>query len=161
MTLICHRGNLSGKALDRENHPDTIRNCIALGYDVEIDIRNINNELWLGHDNPQYRVTIEWIIKYANKLWIHCKNLEALWYFNQHPDWKYNYFWHDTDEYTLTSKGNIWANVGKPLTNNSIMVMPELADPSLFNAYTATCLGICSDYIQDIKRIRDEISSIR
>lgn len=144
MTLICHRGNLSGKALDRENHPDTIRNCIALGYDVEIDIRNINNELWLGHDNPQYRVTIEWIIKYANKLWIHCKNLEAFTECSLYGS-KLNYFYHDKDPYTLTSKQIIWAYPGSPLNNSTICVLPELFNYDIKTLKTSR--GICSDNI--------------
>jgi hypothetical protein len=56
----------------------------------------------------------------------------------------YNYFWHQEDTVTLTSKNFIWAYPGKQPINRSIAVMPEL-----FNDNTDSCLGICSDYIQN------------
>ena len=31
--------------------------AIGNGYDVEIDVRSIDGEYWLGHDEPQYKVT--------------------------------------------------------------------------------------------------------
>ena len=37
MILISHRGNIDGKIVERENHPEYIDEAIALGYDVEID----------------------------------------------------------------------------------------------------------------------------
>lgn len=159
MIYIAHRGLFAGPDKLKENHPGQIALAIENDFDCEVDIKYINGRLYLGHDEPQYEVDEYWLRHTG--LWIHCKNIEALMYFNQHPNWNYNYFWHDSDDYTLTSKGYVWTNVGKPLTNNSIMVMPELADPTLFNAYTSQCYGICSDYIQDIKRVRNEISWVR
>jgi hypothetical protein len=37
-----------------------------------------------------------------------------------------NYFFHQEDDITLTSKGYIWAYPGKQPIKNSIAVMPEL-----------------------------------
>ena len=58
----------------------------------------------------------------------------------------YNYFWHQEDTVTLTSRGHIWVYPGKQPIKNSIAVMPEL-----FNDDTQYCLGICSDYIEKYK----------
>ena len=42
-----------------------------------MDIRYINNKFYLGHDTPDYEVTENWLSKRKDRLWIHCKNLEA------------------------------------------------------------------------------------
>jgi hypothetical protein len=67
-------------------------------------------------------------------------------------DPKLNIFWHQEDNFTLTSQGYIWTYPGKQLTKNSVMVMPEWSDPEFKNLNT-DCYGICSDYISQIKKI--------
>ena len=63
MRLIAHRGNLNGPNPLVENDPQRITYCIDEGYDVEIDVRydHHTNMLWLGHDEPQYKITWNWI----------------------------------------------------------------------------------------------------
>ena len=56
MKLISHRGNIKGPNPYRENTPTYIDCAIGNGYDVEIDVRSIDGELWLGHDEPQYKI---------------------------------------------------------------------------------------------------------
>jgi hypothetical protein len=78
--LISHRGNLNGKIVERENHPDYIDEAINLGYDVEIDIWVVDGYIFLGHDYPDYKIDIGWLTDRLDKLWIHCKNIEAILY---------------------------------------------------------------------------------
>ena len=40
MKIIAHRANLSGPNSKNENKLSSIKKCIDLGYDVEIDIRS-------------------------------------------------------------------------------------------------------------------------
>ena len=54
-----------------------------------------------------------------------------------------NVFWHENDDFTLTSKGYIWTYPGKSLTKNSIAVMPEIKKFQNLES----CFGICSDFI--------------
>ena len=61
MIFISHRGNLDGLNPDRENSPEYIDEAIKLGFDVEIDVRTKDGELWLGHDEPQYKVSEMWL----------------------------------------------------------------------------------------------------
>jgi len=146
--IILHRGNTNGPNPELENHPEQIQHCIDLNYDVEIDLRLIDERLWLGHDEPQYEITSGWIHMRSNYLWIHCKNVEALCYLQQHP-WSedLNYFWHQDDSYTVTSKNFIWAYPGKfvPKPLKSVCVMPELVErqENLSEYY-----AICSDYMK-------------
>ena len=154
MKLIAHRGNIDGPNPLEENRPEYIEAAIAEGYDVEIDIRYdaLNKKLYLGHDEPQYPITWFWIGKYIDNLWVHCKNIEALYEFT-HGTSGFNYFWHQEDDFTLTSKNYIWTYPGKSYTPKSIIVMPELkmsvevfTDLNTFN-----CYGICSDFVHKIK----------
>lgn len=152
MLYIAHRGLYNGPDERKENHPDQIKSAWNKGYHVEIDIRYVDKKLVLGHDQPQYEINKEFLD--TTKTWIHCKNLEALYYFSTSTLESYNYFWHENDQYTLTSKQFIWAYPGMPLTDNSIMVMPEHVDASLNNTKLAACYGICSDYVEKIKELR-------
>ena len=145
MILISHRGNINGKILEAENKPNYIDDAISLGYDVEVDIWVIEGTFHLGHDEPQWGIFLNWLLERRDKLWIHCKNIEAIEWFNQLGT-MYNYFWHQEDTVTLTSRGYIWVYPGKQPIKNSIAVMPEL-----FNDDTQHCLGICSDYIEKYK----------
>jgi hypothetical protein len=51
MILISHRGNINGSIKSLENNPIYLDSAIKNGYDVELDIWYINNELWTGHDS--------------------------------------------------------------------------------------------------------------
>lgn len=141
MILIAHRGNTNGPKPEKENSPEYIQQALDKGYHVEIDVWLINKELFLGHDHPDYKITIDFLKN--EKLWCHAKNFEALHLMNQTPD--IHYFTHDKDPYTITSKGIIWAHPNQTLSNKTICVMPEMYNtyPNLSNV-----LGICSDFIE-------------
>ncbi|GIR20237.1 hypothetical protein CM15mP35_04980 [bacterium] len=72
------QGNLNGPNKNLENRLDTIEKAIQLGFDVEVDIWLIENQLYLGHNKPQYKVDKKILSSHKEKLWIHCKNLESL-----------------------------------------------------------------------------------
>ena len=101
----------------------------------------------LGHDTPDHQVSYEFLQRPG--IWIHAKNLDALYVLG--ADNKLNFFWHQEDEFTLTSQGYIWTFPGKTLTENSVMVMPEYIDPTLDNTIGVKCFAICSDYVEQIK----------
>ena len=149
MILISHRGNINGKNPEKENHPDYIWVAIQAGYEVEIDVWFKDNKFMLGHDEPQYEFPFELMQNHYSKLWLHCKNLEALEMFLtlDATGSKLNYFWHESDHYTLTSKNNIWVYPGKKLVPGCIAVMPEVD----FDGDLSECYGICSDLIYKYK----------
>jgi len=144
MILISHRGNIDGKIPELENKPSYIENAIKLGFDVEIDIWMVEGVLLLGHDEPQYGIPQGWLNKRYERLWIHCKNIEAIEWFNMIGG--FNYFWHQEDTVALTSMNVIWVYPGKQPIKGSIAVMPEINNDNLDN-----CIGVCSDYINDYK----------
>jgi len=147
MILISHRGNINGKNTQKENHPSYIDEAIEAGYDVEIDIWYLEGRLFLGHDSGDYLVDIHWLENRSNKLWIHCKNMDALSYFNEY-EWKksiqFNYFSHDVDMGVLTSHSYIWST---NLYDRGILVLPEVFNKEPFEG----TIGICSDVIENYK----------
>jgi len=149
MILISHRGNITRSIPERENDPKYILEAIINGYHVEIDVWYIGNKFKLGHDRPTYDFPHELIKFNSSKLWLHCKNLEAVSQFStlDQNGIYLNYFWHQEDDVTLTSKGYIWAYPGKQPIKNSIAVMPELKNDNL-----SECIGICSDNISNYKK---------
>lgn len=142
MKLISHRGNINGRIIEEENNPQYIDGAILLGYDVEIDFWILDGEFYLGHDEPKYQIEFDFIDGRSHKLWVHCKNIEAIERLNR-LDSDINYFWHQEDTLTLTSKGYVWAHVGKQPIKNSIVVLPEIN-----NDPVSQCYGICSDFIK-------------
>lgn len=159
MKIIAHRGNIDGPDPLTENQPETIDKAIELRFDVEIDVRYIpdENKFFLGHDNPDYEIDLEWIINRKENLWIHCKDLESLNFFSSNSKYDLNYFWHQTDSYTLTSERIIWAYPGQEVKERCVIVMPEKDDVLNFlnkeyiDFSDYNCYGICTDYAQKIK----------
>lgn len=142
MKIISHRGNLTGPNPLRENSVDYIEEAISYGFDVEIDLWVEDGEIYLGHDDPQYFVTMGWLRKYKDILWIHCKNREALEKMSSSMV-QFNYFWHQSDKYTITSKAVGLSLVGQIPYSNSVVVMPEMA--KLDDEYIKNSFGICTD----------------
>lgn len=143
MILIAHRGNTNGRFESYENEPNYIDMAIKKGFDVEIDIWYIDNQIYLGHDEAQYGIDFRWLRDRIKKLWIHCKNLEAL-VLLKNCGYDVNYFWHQEDDFTITSMGYFWTYPGKELSSNSVAVMPETKEfKDIDKAY-----AICSDYVE-------------
>lgn len=142
MILIAHRGNLHGPNPLHENEVSYVQEALHFGYDVEIDLWYVpdENQLYLGHDDPQHKCTTAFIQQ--NRVWIHCKNTDALVYCKDNNITN-PYFWHQEDDVTLTSNGELWTYPGKKLTRHSIAVMPETERFKNIRI----CQGICSDYV--------------
>lgn len=138
MRKISHRGNLTGPS-HRENQAYYLMEAIEAGYDVELDLWRVSDRLWLGHDGPQYLITESFLLEIGHAAWIHCKNLEALHFLNTvFP--QLNYFWHQEDDYTLTSQGYIWAYPGQSVSSRAVIVDLLLED------VPEDAFGVCTDY---------------
>lgn len=141
MKLIAHRGLFNGPDKTLENTVDQIELALANGYDSEIDVW-YDNDWYLGHDKAETKIEFSFLMK--PRLWIHAKNIDALYMLRYTG---LNYFWHQNDDFTLTSLGYIWTYPGKILTSNSICVMPEWENATLSHVKNLNCHGICSDFV--------------
>jgi hypothetical protein len=172
---IAHRGNTRGPNPEKENHPDYILQAIREGFDVEIDVwmfthiplddqkvgdykgwnrskppdrkvedQRKSKEIWLGHDAPQYPISLDFLTTNQDKLWCHAKNFHALTFLIKHG---LHTFSHDNDPHVLTSRGVIWAYVGKEIDQNTICVMPERAPKKTYTKeQLERAMGICTDF---------------
>lgn len=143
MIRIAHRGNYAGKNESRENRVDYITEALDAGYSVEVDVHFIENQLWLGHDEPQEKIDIEFLENPL--LWVHSKNLAAMFVLWPMP--LVNTFWHDKDAFTVTSKGFRWSDALQDMTRDGICVMPDRSAHvcGLIKSGTYKPMGICSD----------------
>jgi hypothetical protein len=143
---ISHRGNLDGRNPEKENHQDYIDYALNSNYMAEIDLWSKNEKLFLGHDFPQYEVDLSWLKTRKDYLWIHCKNTEA---FDKMLRENLHCFFHNIDDYTITSLGYVWAYPGKNAAgSNCIEVMPELSRPIDSFYEKSSFHGVCSDYVK-------------
>lgn len=144
MKFISHRGNISGRIPENENHPDYIDVALKKRFDVEVDVWNVDGKLYLGHDLPQYEVGIEYFTSRFNSLWCHAKNIEALNALITKGN--INCFWHQNDDYTLTSNGYIWTYPQKKVINTKreIVLLFDIVDLTKIELSG----GICSDHIE-------------
>lgn len=156
---IAHRGCTQG--IDRrQNHPDFIKEAHNKMFDVEIDIRYIDGKYWLGHDGPEYDIGADlydfWESRsvWYGSLWFHCKDIPTMYQVMNLPQ-RFNCFIHDRDDaalvYTGTHNTWLWTLMGKPLTNNSIAVLPEQVEH--WEGFHS-CAGYCSDFIEEYKNGR-------
>ena len=148
MIYISHRGNLTGKNPEFENSPVYIYKAIDQGFDVEVDLRHKDGQIFLGHEKPQYLIDDNFIDDCRDSLWVHCKDKESLKYA---LDEELNCFFHKADDYTLTSKGYVWAFPGFAKENSKIIaVLPELFR-TVEEIKGLDFYGFCSDVIMYIR----------
>jgi hypothetical protein len=146
MKIISHRGNLNGPESCEENNPEWIDEVIKMRFDVEVDLW-YTDEFYLGHDGPEYKIDRQWLEDRSKALWVHCKNSEAL--YNVEKLHGINYFWHQSDKYTLTSKAFIWVYPNEKLLKYSVCVLPENG----INGIIQECYAICTDFPERYKNV--------
>lgn len=149
MIFISHRGNLDGSRPLEENHPDYIEKALNEGYVVEIDVWSYdfgNDMFYLGHEGPIHKISGAWMRMHQSLL-CHAKTDEVLSWL---AAYKLHFFYHETDPYTVTSKGWPIAHVDNDkLIPGTIQMMPEKYH---WGSDYSKLRGVCSDYIQEIRR---------
>jgi HAD superfamily hydrolase (TIGR01509 family) len=146
MCFIAHRGNIAGADPSKENDPAYITAALKLGFDVEIDVwHDPEAGTWhLGHDEPQYPIAYEFLL--TDGLWVHCKNSEALRVLA--ADEHVHCFFHDRDDYTLTSRGVIWAYPDQKLLGERCVAVMYSKPEELLGE---TLAGICHDNVGELR----------
>ena len=145
MRIISHRGCLDGPDPSIENNPNQVDRAIKHTFDVEIDLWMLDESLLLGHDTPQYPITIQWLNERSDNLWVHCKNIKALDYLSSNKS-NLNYFFHQTDHVTLTSKNFLWVYPKMKFTENSVIVAMEQSDLKKLKDSQIKPMAVCTDY---------------
>lgn len=139
LLVISHRGNMEGRIPEKENSPEYIQSAVDFGFRVEVDVWFQDGSFFLGHDCPQYKTTISWLRE--NSLWCHAKNRDA---FERLLHGGLHCFWHETDKWTITSKGVVWAYPNNPM-KDCILVALEEWDAEKHSTLKEI-RGVCTDY---------------
>lgn len=148
MRIISHRGNLNGPNVSMENSPFQVDLAISKGYLVEIDLRIINGEYWLGHDSEEFKIDKSWLLDRNNNLIIHAKTLKTCDELaSEHLN--LNWFYHTDEDVVQTSKGWLWAYPGIYLKNAITVILNK------DEVFPENILGICTDY-PDFFRIKPQ-----
>tara|TARA_R100001079_G_scaffold102836_2_gene68415 strand:+ start:258 stop:698 length:441 start_codon:yes stop_codon:yes gene_type:complete len=142
MKFIAHRGNTQGKNLDQENKIDYLRYASSQGHGVEFDVQCYNDTLYLGHDEPQEKLSLE-LLRLPHAF-IHAKDIESL---EKLLKLNCNVFWHQSDKLTVTNLGFIWCYPGV-FVNSTQAVWLDLHDFKLPNTIS-NIYGICGDKINE------------
>ena len=140
--IISHRCNTNGPS-EKENTIKELLKCVYSGFLVEIDVWIIDKKIFMGHDNPVEEIDINFLLKYSDKLFIHCKNIESLCYLKQFK--KLCVFGHSNDEFVLTSHLDVFCRVGV-IKRDCICVMPELSNEKFSKGELKSCKHILTDY---------------
>lgn len=148
MKIISHRGNIKGIVADKENRPSYIDCAIQLGYDVEVDIRFINNQFWLGHDEAEYKIEKTWMDLRKDKIWYHCKDLESAIQLTKFKCFKF--FCHSHDNYVITSTGHLWVHdLSRGIDDTCIIPLLDLDSIKKYKHLNP--FAICTDYVNYCK----------
>lgn len=139
---------MDGQRNPKENTVQAVKEAISLGYEVEIDVWKTNDGWFLGHDGPENKVSLFFLILNCRKLWLHCKNSSS---FNI-LKW-FGGFMHDSEPQvevnTILNRFEWNHSSNHHYDNKTVCVIPELhglKPEDYIRAY-----GVCSDSIVNIE----------
>ena len=145
--FYAHRGNLEGRIAERENQPEYIDEAIAHGYGAEVDLWKVGDRIYLGHDDGQYDIDLQWLQDRKQFLLVHTKNREALDFCLRN---KLHAFWHTDEDYVITTWGYTVGYPGKLSVGDLfILSVPERVwEIEEIGQYIT--FGVISDYVKTL-----------
>lgn len=153
--ILLHRGN-NGLDNLNENEISTINIRNAEGYAVECDIWFRDSKWYLGHDAPEYEVLdLEVFLTERSNL-IHAKDGETfvkLVKYCRERGFNNEIFYHTTEDYVLSTRGNIIVYPGKEIYSGSFCMMPENMGRNVTDIEKNNINEICSDSLEIIENI--------
>ena len=155
LKVISHRGLTNGPSKLLENDPKNILKNISTYPSLlnEVDVNLTESGIFLGHDNPTYELSLEFLIEHKEFLILHIKFIQS----NSNKiidtleklNLECHIFSHFEDPFALTNKGWIWSHPNQGIRANTILVMPERIMPISnlsFNNQFRNLRGVCTDY---------------
>ena len=142
MKFIAHRGNIDGVVHTEENTTNKIERALDLEFDVEIDVRYMDDKIFLGHDSPTEQIPMSFLLNRSDYLWIHAKDLKTFLFLLAFKK-DLNIFLHDSDAATLTTKGYVWTHPNSVDFGYTSVALKFEYVPGFVS--TRLVYGICSD----------------
>ena len=156
MLYISYQGIFDGKNYEDANTPDQIGRSFNSGFSCMVDVWRIDDTLCVGPEAAPIPVTDKYL--QGNRFWIKCGNQETYdWFTTQSLSQYPNYFYQPNSMVnSLTSSNKLWTPGTVPVNDTSIIALPEIKDRGLLSTVHLRCYGICSTYLNFIKRMRNE-----
>jgi hypothetical protein len=156
MLYISYQGIFDGKDYEDANTPDQIGRSFNNGYSCMVDVWRIDTTLYVGSEQAPIAVTDKYL--QGNRFWIKCGNQETYdWFTTQSLRQYPNYFYQPNSMVNaLTSSNRLWTPGTVPVNDTSIIALPEIKDRGLLSTVHLRCYGVCSTYLNFIKRMRNE-----
>ncbi|MFM2010735.1 MAG: Synechococcus phage [Bacteroidota bacterium] len=138
MYIISNRGNLNGRISEFENQPQYVDEAIVNhGLFVKIDVWVVDNKFYLGNEEPTYLIDPHWLIYREADLLIQARNVDAVKFLNS---LNLNWFWHETDELTISSGGTVL------LFNDNLFIKDCITFVESENKKIVSESGVCADH---------------
>jgi hypothetical protein len=156
MLYISYQGIFDGKDYEDANTPNQIGKSFNNGYSCMVDVWRIDDTLCVGPEAAPIPVTNKYL--QGNRFWIKCGNQTTYdWFTTQSLRQYPNYFYQPiSNENVTTSSNRLWTPGTVAVNDTSIVVLPEVTDRGLFSTVHLRCYGVCSTYLNFIKRMRNE-----
>jgi hypothetical protein len=159
MLYISYRGIYDGTNYESANTPNQIGKAFGAGFSVMTDAWKVSDKFYLGNDQPLTEVTAKYL--QGNRWWINARNTEMQNYLSTQSNKLYpNWFYFSTPTppppYVTASNGKLITPGTVPINNNSVIFLPEIEDRAMFSTVKLRCFGICSTYLNFIRRMRFE-----
>ena len=156
MLYISYQGIFDGKDYESANTPNQIGKSFNNGYSCMVNVWRVDNKLHVGSIENLIEVTDKYL--QGNRFWISCGDQETYDWFTTQSIRQYpNYFYQPDPQTNVTTSSNkLWTPGTVAVNNTSIIVLPEVADRGLLSTVHLKCYGVCSTYLNFIKRMRNE-----
>ena len=139
-----------GPDKDLENCPTTIE-MVSNFFKVEVDIWKIDRDYFLGHDDPQYLISFDWLVYLQPKLMLHCKNRLA---YDCQTLVSFHRFMHEDEASVTCSRGNILKHPDCGPLPGSYNMMPELSKNETLETILSS-KAVCTDYPAFLQTIKE------
>ena len=150
MKIISHRGNLKGENPNLENTKHYIDSALNEGFDVEVDLWMIDKKYYLGHDNPENKVELEWLDERKKNIWIHTKNFSCFESLLEMND-NFIFFYYTIEPVVMVSNKVIWSHEPNEMEIHKNCVIPLLNKSQIINNNFHGWYGICTDFPRALK----------
>jgi hypothetical protein len=158
MLYISYQGVYDGTNFEHAGTPDQIGKSFNHGFSVLQNVWRIDGVIYLGVFQPRTIVSEKFI--QGPRFWLNAMNAEMQSWLPTQPAKLYpNYFSFPTTQQNTnvtTSGGQIITPGTVPVSNASIIFLPEIQDRGMYSTIKLKCYGICSNYATFAKRIRNE-----
>ena len=150
MIIYAHRANAEGPG-SGENSRLAVEACLDDGLGVEVDVRCVDGQLWVGHDDPLWVADLALLRR--PKVMCHAKDVVAA---DKLSALGLTGFCIDVDRYALCSDGSVWTNYPcRVVVSSAIACSPELVGGlegrRAFFERVRGCRGVCTDYPREFR----------